>query len=992
MKEPTQQYSDTIKSLQSRIQALEDENRLLKERLEEAGVSYADIVSGDAEGVVELYDPDQGARIKKFDVTDKIASDFFMMFCRGRKDVYDLRYTNPKTGKNGYYTQCFNRWDRGCHIQKKDGVRCKDCELRAYKPVTLPLIKAHMNGTDPNGNDVVAIYPMLENNLCQLLVFDFDNHAKGAEQEDYANIDDGWKEEINALRRICKNLDVDAVVERSRSGRGAHLWIFFKEMVPARLARRFGFALLEKGAESVNLKSFKYYDRMIPTQDALPEGGLGNVIALPLQGMALKSGNSAFIDENWNAYEDQLNVLAGTRRLTRQGIEDYLSLWYSTGSISEDNGTDAPWDKNSEIEAGSVKGVVRIVLADRIYIDSTGMSNKTKRQLRRMATFSNKQYFQNQAMDMPNYDESRFIYLGSDEGKYIVLPRGLREEILKKFDNAGISYKIEDKRTKGQELNISFRGELRESQIPAVETMLENETGILHAATAFGKTVVCCDMIARRGISTLILVDRADLMNQWIKRLEEFLDIDEELPEYQTKTGRTRKRKSLIGNLQGAHDTLTGIVDVAMIRSLKKKDGFHPKLKEYAQVYFDECHHAASDSAIEVLQEINAKYVYGVTATPKRGDGKEKINEFLLGPIRYRFTAKDRAEEQNINHLVYPRFTRTVKPHHLSKTPYGNDAYELIRNNDVRDEQIIRDVADCVQAGRTPVVLTKYVDHAKKLSERLKTYADRLILLTGANGTKARRAQVEELNKVDNSDSLILVGTGSLLGEGFDFPRLDTLFMATPVSGENVVEQYVGRLNRDYDGKENVIVYDYVDSHIPKFDKMYSARLKAYKKIGYELCVNMDGEKQKANAIYDIENYAETYWKDLEEANSAVVVSSPRLNNQKVDRIIKILGKRRELGVKVTIVTWHPDAYKYGKDDVRMELMERLRKAGFEIRLVEESCEHYAVIDNEIVWYGSVNLLSKEDAEDNLMRVCSKDIAAELLEMTFGSEIELQEW
>lgn len=992
MKEPTQQYSDLINSLQSRIQALEDENRLLKERLDEAGVSYADIVSGNAEGVVELYDPDQGTRIKKFDVTDKIASDFFMMFCRGRKDLYDLRYTNPKTGKNGYYTQCFNRWDRGCHIQKKDGVRCKNCELRAYKPVTLPLIKAHMNGTDPNGNDVVAIYPMLENNLCQLLVFDFDNHAKGAEQEDYANIDDSWKEEINALRSICKNLNVDAVVERSRSGRGAHLWIFFKEMVPARLARKFGFALLEKGAESVNLKSFKYYDRMIPTQDALPEGGLGNVIALPLQGLALKSGNSAFVDENWNAYEDQLKVLAGTRRLTRQEIEDYLSLWYSTGFTSEDNGTDAPWDKNSEIEAGSVKGVVRIVLADRIYIDSSGMSNKTKRQLRRMATFSNKQYFQNQAMDMPNYNESRFIYLGSDEGKYIVLPRGLREEILKKFDNAGISYKIEDQRTKGRKLNISFKGELRESQIPAVKTMLENETGILHAATAFGKTVVCCDMIARRGISTLILVDRADLMNQWIKRLEEFLDIDEELPEYQTKTGRTRKRKSLIGNLQGAHDTLTGIVDVAMIRSLKKKDEFHPKLKEYAQVYFDECHHAASESAIEVLQEINAKYVYGVTATPKRGDGKEKINEFLLGPIRYRFTAKDRAEEQNIDHLVYPRFTRTVKPHHLSKTPYGNDAYELIRNNDVRDEQIIRDVADCVQAGRTPVVLTKYVDHAKKLSERLKTYADRLILLTGANGTKARRAQVKELNEVDDSDSLILVGTGSLLGEGFDFPRLDTLFMATPVSGENVVEQYVGRLNRDYDGKENVIVYDYVDSHIPKFDKMYAARLKAYKKIGYELCVNMDGEKQKANAIYDIENYAETYWKDLEEANSAVVVSSPRLNNQKVDRIINMLGKRRELGVKVTIVTWHPDAYKYGKDDVRMELMERLRKAGFEIRLVEESCEHYAVIDNEIVWYGSVNLLSKEDAEDNLMRVCSKDIAAELLEMTFGSEAELQEW
>ena len=286
----------------------------------------------------------------------------------------------------------------------------------------------------------------------------------------------------------------------------------------------------------------------------------------------------------------------------------------------------------------------------------------------------------------------------------------------------------------------------------------------------------------------------------------------------------------------------------------------------------------------------------------------------------------------------------------------------------------------------------QFVEHAEKLSAKLNQYADRLILLTGSNGTKARRAQVDELNAVKESESLILVGTGSLLGEGFDYPRLDTLFMATPVSGENVVEQYVGRLNRDYDGKKNVIVYDYVDSHIPKFDKMYAARLKAYKKIGYELCVSMGGEKQKANAIYDIDTYAETYWRDLEEARASVIVSSPRLNNQKVNRIISVLGRRLESGVKVTIVTWHPDVYRYGRDDVRMELLERLRKAGFEIRLAEESCEHYAVIDDEIVWYGSVNLLSKEDIEDNLMRVCSKEIAAELLEMTFGVQVKMPEW
>lgn len=313
-----QHAAETMEELQSRIRTLETENRLLKERLDEAGVSYADIVSASCCDIEEPFDPNQGARIQKFEVTDQVANVFFLMFCRGRKDVYELRHTNPETGKTGYYPQCFNRWDKGCHRVKKDKVRCKDCELQAYKPLNLFLIKAHMIGADPYGNDVIGIYPMLENNLCQLLVFDFDNHAEGAEQEDYANTDDNWKEEVNALRRICRNLNVDAVVERSRSGHGAHLWIFFKEMIPAKLARKFGFALLEKGAESVDLKSFKHYDRMILAQDVLPKGGIGNVIALPLQGQALKEGNSAFVDENWNAYRDQLKVLNDTQRLTRQ--------------------------------------------------------------------------------------------------------------------------------------------------------------------------------------------------------------------------------------------------------------------------------------------------------------------------------------------------------------------------------------------------------------------------------------------------------------------------------------------------------------------------------------------------------------------------------------------------------------------------------------------------------------------------------------------------
>ena len=290
----------------------------------------------------------------------------------------------------------------------------------------------------------------------------------------------------------------------------------------------------------------------------------------------------------------------------------------------------------------------------------------------------------------------------------------------------------------------------------------------------------------------------------------------------------------------------------AKVQALTDENRLLKQRMDEAGIAYDDIESDNNSNVIDLYDPNQGARIKEFEITDKIASDFFMMYEFLLGPVRYRFTAKDRAKEQNIDHLVDPRFTRTVKPHHLSETPYGNDAFELIRNNDIRDAQIIRDVADCVQAGRTPVVLTKYVDHAKKLSERLRKYSDRLILLTGSNGTKARRKQVEELNSIDDEESLILVGTGSLLGEGFDFPRLDTLFMATPISGENVVEQYVGRLNRDYEGKKNVIVYDYVDSHISKFDKMYASRMRAYKKIGYEINIMRVKNKNIAAELLEI--------------------------------------------------------------------------------------------------------------------------------------------
>lgn len=482
----------------------------------------------------------------------------------------------------------------------------------------------------------------------------------------------------------------------------------------------------------------------------------------------------------------------------------------------------------------------------------------------------------------------------------------------------------------------------------------------------------------------MILLQSSALIEQWEEALKKFLIIDEEPPEYETPTGRKKRRKSVIGRLQGAHDSTTGIIDIAMVGSICKGGVYHKRLKKYGLVILDECHHAASDTIVDVLQEVRAKYVYGVTATPFRGDGLEKINYMLLGPIRYKYTSKDRAKEQGIAHLVYPRFTRAVAPRFVQDKMHPNDAYEIIRDNKDRDDLIAGDVKRCIEDGRTPVILTKYVDHSKRLYDRLVNYADKVFLLSGNNTKKEHREILLQLNQVKKEESMILVATGKLIGEGFDFPRLDTLIMATPIAWKGVVEQYAGRLNRDYEGKRSVIIYDYVDSHISMFDRMYSKRLRAYKQIGYEIYSEKESAKQESNAIFDMENYSEVFERDLLEANKEIIISSPAISGKKVEWLMDLLKEKLETGIHIVIVTWNPDMYGYGDSEYWMELHERMRIAGFEMNLAEEYCERYCIIDREVVWYGSLNFLGKADAEDNLMRVCSPNISSELLALTFA--------
>ena len=989
--------STELGNLKARIIKLERENLYLKQIIANAGIDYLPMCSGNVQNENE-YDLNQGARIIPVEITRNQARQFFSYFW-GRLDVYSKRSRNKTTGKTGYYPQCDNFWKKGiCPKASGLKVQCKDCNNRCWTKLEGTQIENHLRGIKDDESDVIGIYPLFPDGTCRLLAFDFDNHDKGADAQDYANTDDSWIGEVNALREIGLQNDIPMLVERSRSGRGAHVWIFFNAPIQAALVRRFGFALLEKGAESVNMTSFRFYDRILPAQDYLDDGELGNLIALPLQGKALKHGNSAFVDENWNAYPNQWDAFLSIQKLSVEKIEELIKSWnVQLGELDSKNvglektSVDKPWERTKRFHKEDVHGKLSIILSNMIYVETYNLEPRIQNQIRRLAAFLNPVFFRNNAIGLSNYANSRYIYLGEDDNGYICIPRGLIDNLIEKCKEAGIPYTIADKRSAGSGIKADFVGALRENQDKAVHSMLKYDNGILSAATAFGKTVVCSNIIAQRKVNTLVLLESSSLIEQWEKSLPSFLNIDEELPDYTTKTGRVKKRHSLIGVIQGAKDTSTGIVDIAMAGSLFKKGEPHPRLKEYGMILVDECHHSASETVSKILREVSAKYVYGVTATPFRGDGLERINEMLLGPVRFRYTAKEKAEEQGIDHLIVPRFTRTVSPHGHDKL-HINEAYEIIRNNEMRNEQIADDIRQCIESGRTPVVLTRFTDHADKLYSIVKDYADHVFLLTGNKSKKEQRELRAVMDAVTVEESLILIATGQLIGEGFDYPRLDTLIMADPVAWKGVVEQYAGRLNRDFEGKENVMIYDYIDANIPVFDNMYCKRLKVYKRIGYKLFNEDPAEKQVVNAIFDSDTYKTIYERDLDEAEKDIVISSPTLGKHKVMRMLSLLKERQKAGVKITIVTWPPDAYLYGRDEHRIELMETLRNAGFNIILVKDSCEHYAIIDNEIVWYGSMNLLSKDDVEDNIMRIVNRSISEELLELTFKKGKQLQQY
>ena len=696
------------------------------------------------------------------------------------------------------------------------------------------------------------------------------------------------------------------------------------------------------------------------------------------------------MDKNWNVYPEQWDILLNrTEKLSIEDIEKYMAKWQAELAESKGKlaGTDIknrpkPWKKKCEFMKEDVVGKLHMVLSNGVYVDTLNLMPRIQNQIRGLAAFDNPEFYKNKRLGYSNYYNFSAVYLGKDIDGYIQVPRGFRERISEECTKAGIPVEISDQRETGRPIRVSFNGDLRLQQELAAEQLLRHSDGVLEAATAFGKTVVCSYLIAERKVNTLILLQSKDLLTQWVDELNKFLDIREELPEYETKTGRKKKRDSTIGILHGTKNTLTGIIDVAMVGSMYSKGKFQNLKYSYGMVIVDECHHAASHTYMEVLQKISAKYVYGVSATPKRGDHLDKIIYMMLGPLRHRFTALDRAEEQGIGHYFVPRYTRVIDT--VESRNDINKAYSLISTSKVRNEMITNDIKKCISQKQTPVILTRYKEHAKILYDMLKDEADHVFLLYGDNSDRENTEIRMQLKQVPRTESLILIATGQKIGEGFDFPRLDVLMLAAPVSAEGRLVQYIGRLNRDHEGKEAVYVYDYIDAHMKKFNKMYGKRLRTYKKTGFSVWIGEQQDKQVVHAIFDSGNYTEKFEQDLVEAEKSIVISSPNIRQEKIDRLLSLVKERQEHGVRVTVITTEPDQVVYGNVDMCYELIQKMKQAAIHVVTKAEVEERFAVIDDELVWHGGMNLLGKEDVWDNLMRIKDHQVAAELLEIAFS--------
>jgi len=708
---------------------------------------------------------------------DKI--NLFRILFKGREDVYPVLWMNQTTSKKGYSPACENPW-----IGKG--------KPKKYLPLTDQVVQDHLSG-----KKTIGVYPLLKENTCRFLACDFDKA--------------GWELDALAYLQSCASYGIPAYLEKSRSGNGGHAWVFFSAPVQAVSARQMGLRLLrdtmEKRAE-VDLAS---YDRFFPNQDFMPRGGFGNLIALPLQKQRREIGCTEFLDlesPGLNPHPDQWSFLSSVRRLSLAQLSILL-------------------EKIPPIEVGpqtTVKAVspvlkkkypapslIRCVLDASIGVEKSGIPPWLLSQLKHLASLHNPEFYKRQNMRFSTYGIPRFIRCYGEDVAYLHFPRGTLEDLKKILEEAGSSVELTDTRLVPETLKLKFNGELTANQERAMNEILRHESGVLVAPPGAGKTVMGCYAVARRNLPTLILSHRKPILDQWRAQLKRMLGL----------------KPRQIGQVGGGRKRSTGIVDLAMIQSLKRMEDLREFFSRYGFILVDECHVLPAVSFEQYVKQAPVRYILGLTATPIRRDGLQDLIFMQCGPLRYRMAETKEGLETTLK--IRPtnfRFEQANEEFSIQ------EIFRALAQDEARNRMVVEDVTQAFAEGRKCLVLSQRKEHCHRLVELLKEAGKSPKLLTGDMGKKERTAILQGVMEAASDAEILLVATGQYLGEGFDCPKLDTLFLAFPISFKGKLIQYLGRIQRSHEGKKDAIVYDYLDDFVPVLKKMAWRRQKTYRSLG----------------------------------------------------------------------------------------------------------------------------------------------------------------
>ena len=901
---------------------------------------------------------------------------------KGRKDVFALGY--PKNnGKLGYSPACqfSNNWNVCPKKIKRDwSYPCANCPQRRLIPVSDSVIDAHLRGKSIDCRDVMALYPIDENGTCSFLAADFDGEC--------------WMAEIAAYRDAGEQLGFQVCIERSRSGNGGHAWVFFDEPVSPDLARDLGCTLITRAMASTPLISFKAYDRLFPTQTTILKNGFGNAIALPLQGRARGNGNSVFVDNHFKEHLDQWRYLSSIRKAS---AEDIVRAIESTGrnplgtlafgDAPRGGALDAPtspapglFHESEATPAALLPPNLTVVKSNMLYIPKESLTPQAQNKIRRLAAFSNPNFYKAQALHQSVRGKPRVINMSEDNETSIALPRGCETALKKLAENQGARLNLIDRRNAHNPLRVTFSGTLQPRQLEAANALLAHEGGILSAPTGFGKTVIGSYVIAELKMRTLVLVPRTTLLTQWVESLAKFLIIEDRPATPLTKSGKPSKRKlPIIGQIGGGKNKLGALIDIATYQSLFEKGDMpgEPKrvkrlIQDYDLIICDECHHAAAPQLESILRTSSARCVYGLSATPKREDGMEPIAYLLIGPVRHKVSPREQALEQSFTRHIVPRFTR-IRLKATDGEQRFDQVLDQICSHKARNRMICEDIMAAIDRGRRPLVATPRKNHASELVSILLEKGYNAQLLTGEGTNKEKRSAIENARKALASKKTAIVATTSYIAEGFDLPLLDTLFLTGPVSAQTLVTQLSGRLHRDYEGKRDVIVYDYIDASIPMLERMHRKRLRHYAKLGYEVMPSEELADPRLGRIVTSQDYQKLLFDDVFAAQRSIEIIAPYIHPSFLKSLKPALEAAIERGISVTV------SVRKAANDGRAHDLASLGSLGCTIVEHEGHQPSIAVFDGETVWYGDLPLLAFAKTDDCSLRLKSAEVAFDLL-------------